>query len=108
MADHKIQYRNEYDAKNGCIHSMAKYARCLIWKRLCPRTRLRMKKAIVDATTGKKIRRRNAFDNFDHVINIEDDSDDDEAIERNTQSIKPFLSGKTKNPVNHLKNTKTN
>ena len=90
MADHKIQYRNEYDAKNGCIHSMAKYARCLIWKKLCPKTRLRMKKALVDAD-GNKIKRRNAFDNFDPVINIDDSSDDDESIERNTQSIEPFL-----------------
>ena len=95
MADHKINYRSEYDAKNGCIHSMAKYARCLIWKRLCPRTRLRMKVAIVDAN-GKKIRRRNAFDNFDPVINIDDHSDDDESIERKTQSIKPFLIEKNK------------
>ena len=106
MADHKINYRNEYEAKNGCIHSMAKYARCLIWKRLCPRTRLRMKKAVVDATTGKKIRRRNAFDNFDPVINIEDNSDDDESIERNTQSIKPFLSEKNKESSESLEEYK--
>ena len=69
---------------------MAKYARCLIWKKLCPRTRLRMKEAIVD-DDGKKIRRRNVFNNYNPVINIVDNSDDENSIGRNTQTIEPFL-----------------
>ena len=90
MAEHKIVYRNELDPKNGCIHSMAKFARCLIWKKLCPKARLRMKEAIFDED-GKKIRRRNVFNNYDPVINIVDDPINDESIRRNTQSIEPFL-----------------
>ena len=70
MIEHHLNYRNEGDRYNGCIHTMAKYSRCLLWKRLCPKTRLRMKEAEVDVH-GKKIRRRNILNNYNATINID-------------------------------------
>ena len=76
MEEHHLNYRNEGDRYNGCIHTMAKYSRCLLWKKICPKTRLRMKEAKLDVH-GKKIRRRNILNNYNATINIQDSDDKD-------------------------------
>ena len=69
LQEHNLNYRNDNDQNNGCIHIMAKYARCSIWKKICPKTRLRMKNSLMD-DKGNKVRRRDVFKRYDPKINI--------------------------------------